>query len=129
MKYKDILGYSEPKKKLIKENVYKPTITEQLTEEFGGLLTEKKELNPKQIQAIGILTQRNNHNVARALVAKDLLKDKQLYTAYMRIDDLTDFFGSLPSELSKLRNKMDEKYLKRRLAKMYSNWKELWSEL
>ena len=56
------------------------------------ILLEKKELNPKQIQAIGVLTQRNNHNVARALVAKDLLKDKQLYTAYMRIDDLTDFF-------------------------------------
>ena len=35
MKYKDILGYSEPKKKLIKEKVYKPTITEELTKEFG----------------------------------------------------------------------------------------------
>ena len=93
------------------------------------LLTEKKELNPKQIQAVGMLTQRNNHNVARAMVAKDLLKDKQLYTAYMRIDDLTDFFGSLPPELFKLRMKMDEKLLKKGLVKMYSNWKELWSEL
>ena len=94
-----------------------------------NILLEKKELNPKQIQAVGMLTQRNNHNVARAMVAKDLLKDKQLYTAYMRIDDLTDFFGSLPPELSKLRNRMDEKLLKKGLAKTYSNWKELWSEL
>ena len=93
------------------------------------ILLEKKELNPKQIQAIGVLTQRNQHNVSRALVAKDLLKDKQLYTAYMRIDDLTDFFGSLPPELSKLRNRMDEKLLKKGLVKMYSNWKDLWSEL
>ena len=76
-----------------------------------------------------LLTQRNNHNVARAMIAKDLLKDTQLYTAYMRIDDLADFFGSLPSELSKLRNKMDEKYLKKGLVKMYENWQELWSEL
>ena len=63
------------------------------------------------------------------MVAKDLLKDNQLYTAYMRLDDLTDYFGSLPPELSKLRNKMDEKILKKGLVKMYSNWKELWGEL
>ena len=94
-----------------------------------NILLEKKELNSKQIQAIGVLTQRNQHNVSRALVAKDLLKDKQLYTAYMRIDDLSDFFGSLPKELFDLRNRMDEKYLKKGLAKMYSNWQELWSEL
>ena len=94
-----------------------------------NILLEKKESNPKQIQAIGVLTQRNNHNVARAMVAKDLLKNKQLYDAYMRIDDLADFFGSLPPELSQLRNKMDEKYLKKGLAKMYSNWQELWNEL
>ena len=94
-----------------------------------NILLEKKELNSKQIQAIGVLTQRNQHNVSRALVAKDLLKDKQLYTAYMRIDDLTDFFGSLPPELSKLRSKMDEKILKKDLKAKYSNWKDLWSEL
>ena len=92
-------------------------------------LNEKKEIAPKSIQGVGVLTQRNQHNVARAMVAKDLLKDKQLYTAYMRIDDLTDFFGSLPPELFKLRMKMDEKLLKKGLVKMYSNWKELWSEL
>ena len=94
-----------------------------------NILLEKKELHRNQIQAIGVLTQRNNHNVARAMVAKDLLKDKQLYTAYMRLDDLTDYFGSLPPELFKLRNRMDEKILKKGLAKTYSNWKELWSEL
>jgi len=93
------------------------------------ILLEKKELNPKQIQAIGVLTQRNEHNVSRALVAKDLLKDKQLYTAYMRLDDLTDYFGSLPPELFKLRNRMDEKILKKELKAKYSNWQELWNEL
>ena len=94
-----------------------------------NILLEKKELNSKQIQAIGVLTQRNQHNVSRALVAKDLLKDKQLYTAYMRIDDLSDFFGSLPKELFDLRMKMDKKYLEKGLKAKYSNWKDLWSEL
>ena len=72
---------------------------------------------------------RNNHNVARAMVAKGMLNNKKLYDAYMKIDDLADFFGSLPPELSQLRNKMDEKYLKKGLAKMYSNWQDLWNEL
>ena len=94
-----------------------------------NILLEKKELNPKQIQAIGILTQRNQHNISRAMVAKDLLKNKRLYDAYMKIDDLNDFFGSLPPELFQLRNKMDKKYLQKGLASTYSNWKELWSEL
>ena len=93
------------------------------------LVTEKKEIAPKPIQAIGVLTQRNQHNVARAMVAKGMLNNKKLYDAYMKIDDLADFFGSLPPELSQLRNKMDKKYLQKGLTKMYSNWKELWSEL
>ena len=37
MKYKDILGYSEPEKKLIKEKVEKPTITEELIKTYGPL--------------------------------------------------------------------------------------------
>ena len=93
------------------------------------LVTEKKELNKNQIQAVGVLTQRNNHNTARAMIAQDLLKDKQLYTAYMRLDDLADYFGSLPPELSKLRNRMDEKILKKDLKAKYENWQELWNEL
>ena len=94
-----------------------------------NILLEKKELNPKQNQAIGILTQRNQHNVSRALVAKDLLGNTQLYNAYMKIDSLADFFGSMPKELFNLRMKMDKKYLQKGLASTYSNWKELWSEL
>ena len=94
-----------------------------------NILLEKKELHKNQIQAVGVLTQRNQHNVARAMVAKGMLNNKKLYDAYMKVDDLADFFGSLPPELSQLRNKMDEKYLKKGLAKMYSNWQELWNEL
>ena len=37
MKYKDIIGYSKPKKKLIKEKVNKPTIVEGLEKQFGKL--------------------------------------------------------------------------------------------
>ena len=93
------------------------------------LVTEKKELNKNQIQAVGVLTQRNNHNTARAMIAKDLLGNNQLYTAYMRIDDLADFFGSLPKELATLRTKMDKKYLEKGLKAKYENWQELWNEL
>ena len=93
------------------------------------LVTEKKELHKNQIQAIGVLTQRNDHNVARALVAKDLLGNTKLYNAYMKIDSLADFFGSLPKELFDLRMKMDKKYLEKGLKAKYSNWKDLWSEL
>ncbi len=93
------------------------------------ILLEKKELNKNQIQAVGMLTQRNNHNTARAMIAKDLLGNKQLYTAYMRIDDLSDFFGSLPKELFDLRMKMDKKYLLKGLKAKYENWQELWNEL
>ena len=106
-----------------------PTLADVQKKKNEGKLNEKKELNPKQIQAIGVLTQRNEHNVSRALVAKDLLKNKQLYDAYMKIDDLADFFGSLPKELFNLRMKMDKKYLEKGLKAKYSNWKDLWSEL
>ena len=129
-------------KKLIKESTWVnrkfgeplPTMADYKKAHEGklaseGTLNEKKEIAPKPIQAIGVLTQRNQHNVARAMVAKGMLNNKKLYDAYMKIDDLADFFGSLPPELSQLRNKMDEKYLKKGLAKMYSNWQELWSEL
>ena len=106
-----------------------PTL-DSVQKKYGNKqLNEKKELNPKQIQAVGVLTQRNNHNVARAMVAKDLLKNKQLYDAYMRIDDLADFFGSLPKELATLRTKMDKKYLEKGLKAKYENWQELWNEL
>ena len=55
-----------------------------------NILTEKKEIAPKSIQGIGVLTQRNQHNVARAMVAKGMLNNKKLYDAYMKIDDLVD---------------------------------------
>ena len=32
-----------------------------------NILTEKKEIAPKSIQGVGVLTQRNQHNVARAV--------------------------------------------------------------
>ena len=126
-KLKDLLKESYVWERKFGEKL--PTLASVQKKKNEGKLNEKKELNPKQIQAIGVLTQRNEHNVSRALVAKDLLKNKQLYDAYMKIDDLADFFGSLPKELFDLRMKMDKKYLQKGLVKMYSNWKELWGEL
>ena len=126
-KLKDLLKESYVWERKFGEKL--PTLASVQKKKNEGRLNEKKELNPKQIQAIGVLTQRNEHNVSRALVAKDLLGNTQLYNAYMKIDSLADFFGSLPPELFKLRMKMDKKYLEKGLKAKYSNWQELWSEL
>ena len=79
MKYKDILGYSEPKKKLIKEKVHKPTITEELTKEFGPL-TERK-LDSKYIKKVSKYTDRNNHTQARIFLTH-MMREKKLLKFY-----------------------------------------------
>ena len=127
IKLKDLLKESYVWERKFGEKL--PTLASVQKKKNEGRLNEKKELNPKQIQAIGVLTQRNEHNVSRALVAKDLLGNTQLYNAYMKIDSLADFFGSMPKELFNLRMKMDKKYLQKGLKAKYSNWKDLWSEL
>ena len=126
MKYKDILGYSEPEKKLIKEKVEKPTITEQLTEEFGGLLLEKKELDSKIIQKISKMTDRNDHTGARTHLSYYLEGGNRgkLFKYFDASSQMRDIFGHVPSELSKLNQKM-ERELYRQLYRKYSNAKEI----
>ena len=125
MKYKDILGYSEPKKKVIKEEVYKPTITEELMSEFGPL-TEARELDSKIIQKISKMTDRNDHTGARTHLSYYLEGGNRgkLFRYFDASSQMRDIFGHVPSELSKLNQKM-ERELYRQLYRKYSNAKEI----
>ena len=54
---------------------------------------------------------------------------KMFYNSYSSSEAKKVVEGRLKEYVQQLRNKMDEKYLKKGLAKMYSNWQELWNEL
>ena len=75
------------------------------------LLTEKKELGGAIINKIERLTDRNNHNEARRILAV-AMGNKKLAKAYAAIEDLNMALGHLPSELSKLRLKLDKELFK-----------------
>ena len=66
------------------------------------------------------LTDRNNHTKAREQLAWRM-KNKKLEKSYEAIEALNMALGHLPSELSKLRNKLD-KELFAQAKKMYSDY-------
>ena len=121
MKYKDILGYSKPKEKVIKEEVHKPTITEELIGEFGPL-TERK-LDSKYVQKIAKYTDRNNHTQARIFLSH-MMRNKKLLKFYNAMSDLRDVFGGFDGHLSKVNQDM-EKELYRQIKKQFKNAKEI----
>ena len=121
MKYKDILGYSKPKKKVIKEEVHKPTLTEELMSEFGPL-TERK-LDSKYVQKIAKYTDRNNHTQARIFLSH-MMRNKKLLKFYNAMSDLRDVFGGFDGHLSKVNQNM-EKELYRQIKKQFKNAKEI----
>ena len=124
MKYKDIIGYSEPKKKLIKEKVkYIPTITEQLEKEFGKLLTEGKEMPSNSVKKIAKLTDRNNHTEARRLLSSWMGNDR-LMSFYEAMETLNKVFRGYPKELSRLNQKM-EKELYKHIKRTWLNYKDI----
>ena len=84
------------------------------------LLTEKKELGSAYIEKIRMLTQRNNHTMARLELAK-LVGSKQHIKFYQGIMDIQDVVGSLPRGLSMVRNYMEKPFMNL-LKKTYSNF-------
>lgn len=84
------------------------------------LLTEKKELGGAYIEKIRMLTQRNNHTMARLELAK-LVGSKQHIKFYQGIMDIQDVVGSLPRGLSMVRNDMEKPFMNL-LKKTYSNF-------
>ena len=93
------------------------------------LLTEKKKVDFNTKAKVRAMTQKNQHNTARALIAKNLLNDKGLTKFYNAVEDINMYIGHLPPQLAKIRQQQDEKWLLPKLMKKYEDWKEIWSEL
>ena len=86
----------------------------------ASFLMEKKELGSAYIEKIRMLTQRNNHTMARLELAK-LVGSKQHIKFYQGIMDIQDVVGSLPRGLSMVRNDMEKPFMNL-LKKAYSNF-------
>jgi len=85
-----------------------------------SLLTEKKELGSAYIEKIRMLTDRNNHTMARLELAK-LVGSKQHMKFYQAIMDIQDVVGHLPMGLSKVRHEMEKPFMNL-LKKKFSNF-------
>ena len=90
---------------------------------LSGLITEKKELGGALINKIERLTDRNNHNEARRVLAA-AMGDKRFAKAYAAMEELNVALGYLPPELGKLRNRMDKK-LFAQAKKTYSDYEQI----
>jgi hypothetical protein len=87
---------------------------------LAGLITEKKELGGALINKIERLTDSNNHNMARRVLAM-AMGNKKLASVYGSMEEINVALGHLPPELSKLRNKLDKDLFKQ-AKKTYSDY-------
>tara|TARA_Y100000310_G_scaffold228267_1_gene230563 strand:- start:183 stop:476 length:294 start_codon:yes stop_codon:yes gene_type:complete len=87
------------------------------------ILTEKKELGGAIINKIDRLTDRNNHNMARRVLAI-AMGNKKLAKVYAGMEELNVAFGYLTPELKKLRNRVD-KELFIQAKKTYSDYEQI----
>ena len=85
-----------------------------------NILNEKQEMGGAYIEKIRLLTDRNNHTMARLELAK-LVGSKQHIKFYQGIMDIQDVVGSLPRGLSMVRNDMEKPFMNL-LKKTYSNF-------
>ena len=94
---------------------------------LSNIITEKKELDSKTISSIAKHTESNDHTGVRIKTAQ-ALKNNSLEKVYKAIDEISDYYGSLPFQLSKFRHELD-KDLKSQLQKKFSNFEDIWSAL
>jgi len=90
---------------------------------FSGLITEKKELGGALINKIERMTDGNDHNEARRVLA-DAMGNKRFAKAYAAIEELNVVLGYLPPELGKLRDRLDKK-LFIQAKKTYSDYEQI----
>ena len=90
------------------------------------LLTEKKELDAKTIQAIEKMTQSNAHTHARIELSQ-ALRNKRLEKAYRGIYEIENFFHDSMG-IKPIRDRIDQ-YLERYVKAKFSNADEIWSVL
>jgi hypothetical protein len=88
------------------------------------ILQEGKEFPIDVLKKIENLTDDNDHQAARILLAKTM-RDKKLLSAYEGIKAIQDFYGHLPRELSQLRYDIDKKMFER-VKKNYSNGQDVY---
>jgi len=90
-------------------------------------LEEKKEMNPKVIEKIAKLTDRNDHNESLLLLAKEL-GDKQAVKLLGSIKDMHKVYGHMPQELIGLRNAIFDN-LMRQSKNKFDNHKDVYGAL
>ena len=90
-------------------------------------LQEKKEFNPKVIDKIAKLTDRNDHNESILVLAKEL-KDKQAVKLMNSIKGMHKVYGHMPRELIDLRNRLFDNLMRQSSSK-YSNHKDVYNAL
>jgi len=90
-------------------------------------IVEKKEMNPKLIQKIAKLTDRNDHNESLLILAKEL-KDKQAVKLLGSIKDMHKVYGHMPRELINIRNQIFDN-LMRQSKNAHSNHDDVYGAL
>ena len=85
-------------------------------------IVEKKEMNPKVIEKIAKLTDRNDHNESLLLLAKEL-RDKEAVKLLGSIKDMHKVYGHMPQELIGLRNAIYDNLMRQSKDK-FDNHKE-----
>ncbi len=88
------------------------------------LLKEAKAFPANIIKEIANLTEFNDHNGARILLAKTI-KNKNLEKAYQGIANLVDYYGHMPQDLGKIRYEIDKKMFKH-VKQTYSNGQDVY---
>ena len=90
-------------------------------------IVEKKELDPKLIQKIAKLTDRNDHNESLRLLAM-AMRDKEAVKLLDSIKDMHKVYNHMPQELITLRNRIFDN-LMRQSSSRYSNHKDVYGAL
>ena len=94
---------------------------------WENAIVEKKEMNPKIIQKIAKLTDRNDHNESLLLLAKEL-RDKEAIKLLGSIKDMHKVYGHMPQELIQIRNQIFDN-LMRQSKNAHSNHDDVYGAL
>ena len=100
---------------------------ESVMDSYRNMIVEKKEMNPKVIEKIAKLTDRNDHNESLLLLAKEL-KDREAIKLLGNIKDMHKVYGHMPKELIDLRNKVFDNLMRQSKSK-YANHSDVYGAL
>ena len=94
---------------------------------WENAIVEKKEMNPKVIEKIAKLTDRNDHNESLLVLAKEM-RDKEAVKLLNSIKDMHKVYNHMPQELLTLRNRVFDNLMRQSSSK-YSNHKDVYGAL